>query len=220
MARHCDTKTPDPERSHYVIYRNFLEAQELGTLWRYIANSINKKKMQGKSKHCILPAWSLHAHPEAPSPWSPEPHSQKQSLLSRGGTPYVEQLGRSFPQLCWSPLSHCVLPNTCWGWSTQAHALGHAYFPSRSRRLFLSIPLPTCLGGSLICPWIVAMKMVCKWTALYWLHRVSRLAFPGVSFLQLCCPAFGVFLYLPVHHILTLCYEKWLVLASITCQVS
>lgn len=219
MARHCDTKTPDPERSHYVIYRNFLEAQELGTLWRYIANSINKKKCRVKANIAsCLPEASMHIQkPPLPGVLSPP---QKQSLLSWGGTPYVEQLGRSFPQLCWSPLSHCVLPNTCWGWSAQAHALGHAYFPSRSRRLFLSIPLPTCLGGSFICPWIVAMKMVCKWTALYWLHRVGRLAFPGVRFLQLCCPAFDVFLYLPVHHILTLYYEKWLVWASITCQVS
>lgn len=47
--------------------------------------------------------------------------------------------------------------------------------------------------------------MVCKWNVSYWLHRVGRLAFPGVSFLQLCCPAFYVFLHLPVHYILTLC---------------
>lgn len=74
-----------------------------------------------------------------------------------------------------------------------------------------SCPFPHLLawmGASSICPQIMSMKMVWRRNvcALLSPWRCRQVSLSCVSFLQLCCPAFYVFLYLCLpHHILTLC---------------
>lgn len=54
-------------------------------------------KMQGKSKHCILPAWNLDAHPETPLPRVPSP--PKAEPVEQGRNPTCRTTWQKLPSI-------------------------------------------------------------------------------------------------------------------------